>query len=310
MLDVALILLRIVQYAGASVLFGASLFLLYALPRGGDLAPPGMVWPRPLLLAAAVLTLAGAALGLIVQTGAMAGSFFQGFEPATLASVAGGTGLGRAAIVRSLAAAAALVALMLIPRGQLLWGIAAALGAVATASWAWMGHGAASEGPAAHIHLGADIFHSLAAGLWLGALPSFLLLLWRPALIGASAARMLYRSLEGFGLIGVTAVAVLVITGLVNSWFLVGPDGVWTLWSSAYGRLLSAKLLLFALMLALAAANRYRLSPLLDAALTTGGAPGAALATLRRSVTVETGSGLGILTLVAWLGTLSPVSAG
>ena len=310
MLEAALVVLRFAQYTGAAILFGASLFLLYALPRAGELAPPALAWPRGLLVVATLLTLVGAVLGLIVQTATMAGSLTEGLKPAALTFVAGGTGIGRAALFRALAAAVAAVGLLLFRPGAWLWGLLAVLGGVKTASWAWMGHGAATEGAGALVHLAADVVHSLAAGLWLGALPAFLLLLWRPMSLGAAAGRVVHRSLHGFGGIGATAVAALILTGLVNSWYLVGPSNVWTLWASEYGRLLSVKLLLFALMLGLAAANRYRLTPRLEAALVTGSAAAAALAALRRSVIVEAGAGLGILALVAWLGTLAPPSGG
>ncbi len=45
------------------------------------------------------------------------------------------------------------------------------------ASLAWAGHGAATPGPPGDLHLTADFFHLLAAGLWLGTLPPLILLL-------------------------------------------------------------------------------------------------------------------------------------
>src|SRR3546814_14315017 len=48
-------------------------------------------------------------------------------------------------------------------------------------SLAWSGHGAATEGGAGMVHLGADILPLLAAGAWVGALPALLIM--------ASAAR-------------------------------------------------------------------------------------------------------------------------
>ena len=54
---------------------------------------------------------------------------------------------------------------------------------------------------------------------------------------------------------GYVAVSVLILTGLVNSWFLVGS--ISALITTAYGQLLLAKLVLFAGMLGLATANRF-----------------------------------------------------
>src|SRR3546814_7577933 len=42
--------------------------------------------------------------------------------------------------------------------------------AIALATLAWTGHGAADEGLLGWVHLGADITHLLAAGIWVGAL--------------------------------------------------------------------------------------------------------------------------------------------
>jgi putative copper resistance protein D len=183
------------------------------------------------------------------------------------------------------------------------------LGAVAVASFAWSGHGAATEGPGGLPHLVSDVLHLLAAGVWLGALAALALMV-RP---GASrsdpgALRALHGALAGFSGVGSAVVAILLLTGLVNSWFLVGLDGVPRLASSPYGVLLIAKLVLFGAMLGLAAANRFRHTPALAAALDAGTAQ-AALPALRRSVALETAAGLGIMLLVSVLGTLAPVAA-
>jgi putative copper resistance protein D len=58
-------------------------------------------------------------------------------------------------------------------------------------------------------------------------------------------------------------------------------------------------------MLGLAASNRFRLTPALEAALGPGD-PAAALSALRRSIVVEMVLMLALLGLVAWLGTLAP----
>jgi putative copper resistance protein D len=77
---------------------------------------------------------------------------------------------------------------------------------------------------------------------------------------------------------------------------------------SLYGWLLLAKLTLFGAMLLLAAANRWQLTPRLEAAA-YGGDAAAALRHLRLSLLVETGLAILILGLVAALGTLDPLAA-
>ena len=105
--------------------------------------------------------------------------------------------------------------------------------------------------------------------------------------------------------VGTIVVAALAVTGLVNAWLLVGPDNIGALWTTLYGRLLLAKLALFAAMLGLAALNRFRLTPRFEASIATGD-HGGALGAMRRSLAVETGCIVAILALVAWLGTLEP----
>ena len=103
-------------------------------------------------------------------------------------------------------------------------------------------------------------------------------------------------------------VAILVATGLVNSGFLVGWPGLQHLWASLYGQLLTVKLVLFAGMLAMAAANRFRLTPALGQALGDAMPTAEAIAALRKSVALETAAAFGVVALVAWFGTLAPPS--
>ncbi|MEE3528749.1 CopD family protein, partial [Pseudomonas aeruginosa] len=71
---------------------------------------------------------------------------------------------------------------------------------------------------------------------------------------------VLSRTSNGFARIGTAIVAALVVSGILNYLLIAGPS-FGPLISTLYGRLLMVKLLLFAGMLALVAANRYRLSP-------------------------------------------------
>jgi putative copper resistance protein D len=218
-------------------------------------------------------------------------------------------GLGRSALVRAAAAGLALVLLLLRPADRTTLSLSAVLGAVVCASFAWMGHGAATEGAGASVHLAADMLHALAAGIWIGALVAFGFLLFGRNGHTAESNAVLHKALHGFSGIGSGLVAVLVATGLINSWFLVGPTRIAGLWTTPYGLLLSLKLALFIGMLALAAANRFRLTPALGTALDVPGEQKVALGALRRSLVVETGLAFAVLGLVAWFGMLAPVSA-
>ena len=302
-MEVAVIALRWLQYGGAVVLLGTPLFLLYSF-RGTD--GPNLAWARPALIGSALVVGIGSLAALVAQTAVMAGAVSEALKPASLSFMVTGTALGMAMVVRSAAALLCLAALLALRPGRGLWAFLVAAGLIIAASFAWTGHGAATEGPGGLLHLTADIVHMVAAALWLGALAALTALLVRRK---ASDDPAIHRALHGFAGLGTLAVVLLTLTGLVNSGFLVGPDRVGLLGSSLYGRLLIAKLGLFAVMLAMAAQNRFRLTPALGAVLESGEAPRQALQRLRRSVVAETLVGAALLAVIAVMGTLAPPSA-
>lgn len=303
MAEVAVIALRWLQYTGAVVLLGAPAFLLYSF-KGTD--SPNPAWARPTLVVAAVVVALGSLAGLVAQTAVMAGSLSEAVKPASLSFVITGTALGLAMVARAAIALLGLVAALALTPGRGLWAVMAVVGLVVAASFAWTGHGAATEGPGGGLHLVADILHAVAAALWLGALAALSVLLWRRT---APDDLAIHRSLQGFAGLGTFAVVLLVLTGLVNSWFLVGPARVGDLGASLYGWLLIAKLGLFAVMLAIAAGNRLRLTPMLGSALASGEDPRTALQRLRRNIGAEIMAGALLLAVVAVMGTLPPPAA-
>ncbi|MGA0607995.1 copper homeostasis membrane protein CopD [Phenylobacterium sp. VNQ135] len=308
MLEPAVIVLRLAQYLGAMVLMGSSLFFVYALPGRGDGSAAEAPWTRRLLAAAGALLAVTALFAVIGQASVLSGSLTEGLKPETLTAVVTGMDLGKAAIARAVAAALAVILVLSLKPSRTTWMAVAALGALATGSLAWMGHGAATEGGGSSVHLISDILHAWAAAVWIGALVAFLLLLRTPTPTPAATVA-LHRALHGFSGVGTGLVAVLLATGVINGWFLVGPDHLSGLWTTPYGRLLSLKLVLFVAMLGLAAANRFQLTPALGLGLGAQDSEGAALDHLRRSVILETALGFGVLALVAWFGTLAPPAA-
>jgi putative copper export protein len=178
--------------------------------------------------------------------------------------------------------------------------------AVTIGPLAWTGHGAASEGPAGTVQLIADIIHLLGAGAWLAALAALTLILFRSVQASNEGYLSLaHRLLKGFSGAGTAIVTLILGSGLVNSWMLVGPQNVQTLILTLYGQLLIAKLLLFGVMLILAAANRFILTPAFERARHAGGAS-LAFTKLRQSLAFELMLAIIIVGLVAWLGTLQP----
>lgn len=220
---------------------------------------------------------------LLLQTAAFAGATTVGETLAALADVAAGTQFGRASLAGLL--------LLVVARG--VWwhghsrwhgGIAAVPALLALLSRGIAGHAMALTDP---VLLAALALHLVAAAIWLGALPP----LW--VVIGQepdAAARVVRR----FSRIGIVAVIVLAATGFVQGLGLIGDAP--GLLGTAYGQVTLLKTVLFAALIALALGNRFVLAPALPA-----GTPA-----LRRSIALETGIGVVVIGLAAWLGTLPP----
>jgi copper resistance protein D len=174
------------------------------------------------------------------------------------------------------------------------------------ASLAWAGHGAATEDvPFDAFHLPADILHLLAAGAWLGALLPLVMLLrlaWRErsdaALAVARAATL------RFSILGIASVALLLVTGVINTIFLAGS--IPALLGTLYGQLLLVKVALFAAMIAAASVNQRRLLPRLADAITEAGIRWGSVAQVGRNASVEAGLGVFVLAVVAIIGILTP----
>jgi copper resistance protein D len=175
--------------------------------------------------------------------------------------------------------------------------LAAALGL--TASIAWTGHAASTLGAMGNLHLAADALHLIAAASWIGGLVPFALLL---AAVHRHGGESLARyATERFSALGIVSVATLMLTGIVNSWILVGSFRA--LLVTEYGQVLMLKLAVFAAMLVFAAVNRFALSPRL--AVSSGNDREAVRKLMRNSV-IEIALGFAIFTIVGVLGTLHP----
>jgi putative copper resistance protein D len=208
------------------------------------------------------------------------------------------TPIGPVLAVRGVALSLALVAAA-APQGDR-WALFPA--AVAAATLAWTGHAGATEDVAGSLHRAADVAHIWAAAGWIGALAVLLHAILTLSPVGGDA-RRIAAILSRFSLMGTLIVATLVATGAINGALIVGLDQLPALVGSSYGWLLGAKLALFGLMLALAAANRWRLTPALE-----NDGTARAWMHLRLSLLVETSAAIAIIGLVAWLGTLDPMA--
>lgn len=288
------------------LLLGLPAFGLYAL-RGAERASGAVLAFRRWIGVLALIGIALSALALMLLAASMSGTSLANVDRASVDAVVTGTSIGTAWQIRIVSLLAA-VWLSLMGWRKPIRGLvfASLAAAVALATLAWTGHGAASEGVRGQVHLAGDIVHLLGAGVWIGALFALALLIFRPAArMTGDHVILAHRALEGFSTIGTIVVAAIILSGISNSWILIGPANVSALFTSLYGQLLITKLLLFAGMLGLAWANRFRLTPALAATL-DGGDHAGAVQVLRRSLALETAAALVILWLVAWLGMLAP----
>ncbi len=108
-----------------------------------------------------------------------------------------------------------------------------------------------------------------------------------------------------FSTLGIVAVATILATGSVNTWYLAGS--IPALIGTDYGRLLLIKIALFLVMVAIAAVNRLRLTPrLVQETQHERRAAGAAPVAPQRLL--EATAGAIVLGIVGLLGTLPPGS--
>lgn len=171
---------------------------------------------------------------------------------------------------------------------------------------AFAGHGAEGHDFERNIHLAADILHLNAAGLWLGALLPFALLLSQLQRFREDSWLVAAAAAAGrFSTLGVLAVGILLVSGTINAAFLLG--GLHSLIDTAYGRLLLLKLVLFAAMFSLAGINRQRLLPRLSAGIETDQTSRSAKQ-LVRSALVEIALGVAIILVVGLLGITPPAT--
>jgi putative copper resistance protein D len=303
-----LMIVRAVHFAATAITTGALIFraaVTEPIVRSARVAAPVVRTqiPRVAWIGLAIATASGA-LWVFVEAAAMSGlSFKETMTYDVLSVVVNETQFGVVSEIRLALALILAVCLTYDRYSSLRWlGLASALGLVAAI--AWTGHAAASVGEIGILHVTADALHLIAAAAWLGGLVSLALLLAAARHHQDVAwASVEYDATRRFSTLGLASVGAISITGIINTWILVGS--VRALITTDYGRLLMLKLTLFAAMLAIAAANRCFVTPRL--AVRYGIAAGVvALRQLTRNSMVEIALALTIFGIVAVLGTLHP----
>jgi putative copper export protein len=185
-------------------------------------------------------------------------------------------------------------------------GALAVPGAAGAVLLSWSGH--AASGTDATLGVAIDVVHGWATALWLGGLVMLLVLAvpLLARLVPADAVRMVAAVVVRFSSLAVASVVVLVITGVYRA--LAELPSLDALWTTDYGLVLLAKLVVFAVMLVLAGWNRIVLHPRLErrALGLVDGGDDAGTAALRASVRAEVALGAVVMALVAVMVGLMP----
>jgi putative copper resistance protein D len=229
------------------------------------------------------------------------------FSQGILSIVLLNTGFGRDWLERLVVAgflAAMFVPFLSAQRVRSVWinVVVVALAAALVGTLAWAGHAAGGAGVEGIVHPVADFLHLVAAAAWAGTLLPLALLLSAARGDAASAAVARTATLR-FSSFGIASVGTILLTGIINTWYLVG--GIPALTGTDYGRLLLIKIALFVAIIAIAAVNRVWLTPRL--------VHGAGVSVvhdawrqLRRNTVIEAAAGAIIIAIVAVLGVTPP----
>lgn len=309
-------------YAAIALAAGGLAFLLLAwLPAFAGLGGAGPRWSaagaaflarlRGALLLAAALGALGAAGGVVMQGAEAAGVPGTSALRWPIVSETLGTRFGTAwglAVVAWLVFAALVVALPRPAAGQRPGRLTLALLAVPLAYLVLvpaLGGHPSIQAPVA-LNFPANVLHVLAMAVWLGGLAALLFLVRAATrrLEGAERGRLLAAVLSRFSQVALVAVAVVLLTGLVQAYVYVREPA--DLLDTAYGRAVLIKFVLLLAVLALAAYNRRRSVPRMQRIAAGGEAPGRAGVTLRRALRGELALLLVVVGVTAALAAYAP----
>jgi putative copper export protein len=233
----ALSFVALLQAAGIAAF--VALFSRYLVGAGDGVRRLG-AWS-----AAAAVPLLAAQQGL--EPARMSGEF-SGILDSSLQRIMLGSPIAVAFGARVLGLA--MIAAGLLRGGHTAQGVAAAGSLPVAASFALMGHTAVHP---SRLLLGPALAaHVLVAAFWLGAIPALYLATLR------ETADLAARLIEAFSRVAVWVVPLLAVAGVVMALVLVPRIAVF---SHPYGWLLLGKITGFAVLMGLAAANRWRLGP-------------------------------------------------
>jgi copper resistance protein D len=189
-------------------------------------------------------------------------------------------------------------------RGLRLNSLRAALAVLFVGMLAWSGHAAGTIGFGGLLHLGGDVLHLIMAAAWVGGLVPLLVFLGPRTRSSERPLADRYEVLRRFSTLAAWSVALLAVSGVLNTWFMT--NGLQSFLGTEYGDLVLVKIALLLMMLGFGAANRYWLTPRLLPTNVPTGENARTLRLLCTSVSIEIALGLVVICVVAILGQLPP----
>jgi putative copper resistance protein D len=262
-----LAIIRAVTTLAEAIILGSGVLVWYARDA---LVPAGAsVWRRRVVMSVMVATFVGAIttwMGAVGAANAAAGISPLSLDGAVLATFLLKTGVGQIAIIEIGCAMAACVPAVLAwttlkkpSLSDTLLLAAAVIAGAGLAAYPFNSHPVTLNQLVAGVL--SSVAHRLALGVWLGGLPALILLIGVGP-VPDDTRRLAAVVLRRFSQIATSAMGVILVTGALLTWFLVGgfPGVIGT----EYGRLLLVKLALLAGIFVIAGGLQRHLLPMVE----------------------------------------------
>ncbi len=264
MLEIFAATARWLQLVANLVLFGSCFFLAYA---GRSAALYDNLWVRriertfPWLAALILLGLLGI---LAITTGEATGVSSDVWSPAAWFGIIAKTTMGHMWVARAVSATilfgVIIFLLKTIPRKRWHYYLCAAAASLPLIAGAMVSHSAAEENYLTYVSLYA--IHILLGGIWFGALPAFLLIIFdkQSSEVNQKNFELNINSLKRFSGLALPVMLLIVLTGIIVAEKMI-EDDYHALVSSAYGWFLNTKILLLSIILMIAYQARSKWLP-------------------------------------------------
>lgn len=311
MVEGGLIVARLLHFGSLMLLFGASLFPVLTYSKERPIPFFEACWISTVALISCLVGLISGVLWLALTAASLTDSLGSALNPDMLSLILGRTEFGGVWALR-------LCLMVVMSAAMMVWVdtpavdrrdfqlAQAAAAAVILGTLAFVGHSQVAPGLLGLIHQFADMGHLLGAGAWLGGLAPLALalrLLDHGEATNSFDIRNAARALTRFSTVSLIALGVAVVTGLVNSFVLVGSLA--GLLETEYGRWLIAKIVVVITLGVLIWIGRQRIT---RALADDAKRPVKLLQEVQKHILVEQAGGGIIITLVAVLGMLTPAT--